>query len=88
MCSSDLWGACLAVVSAVVDESLRQELLRVARAGRRVVLMSLDPAWQGELPGIRSHHVRREALDDLTPPASAGDGDAVVDGDGLGRWVA
>ena len=82
------WGACLAVVSAVVDESLRQELLRVARAGRRVVLMSLDPAWQGELPGIRSHHVRREALDDLTPPASAGDGDAVVDGDGLGRWVA
>lgn len=65
------WGATLAVVSAVVDEALRGELLRAVRAGRRVVLISLDPAWQGELPGLRTQHLRREAL--APGPAVGGD---------------
>lgn len=56
------WGATLAVVSAVVDEALRGELLRAARSGRRTVLISLDHAWRGELPGLRTHHLRREDL--------------------------
>ncbi|MCB0217213.1 MAG: DUF58 domain-containing protein [Chloroflexi bacterium] len=56
------WGATLVVVSAVVDETLQGELLRLARAGRRVALVSLDPGFEAQLPGLVTHHVPIGAL--------------------------
>jgi uncharacterized protein (DUF58 family) len=62
------WGATLVVVTAVVPEALSRALLRLRRAGRRVVLVSLDPAFTGRLPGVTTYHAG--------PPPFAPDGAA------------
>jgi len=56
------WGATLVVVTAVVSDALRAELVRLRRAGRRVVLVSLDDGFSAATPGIQTHHVPRERL--------------------------
>ena len=56
------WGATVVVVSAVVDAPMQRELLRLARAGRRIALVSLDPAFEAGLPGLVTHHIPLGAL--------------------------
>jgi uncharacterized protein (DUF58 family) len=52
------WGATLAVVTAVLAEDLTEAMLRLARAGRRVVLLSLDAGQPAEeLPGILAYRL-------------------------------
>jgi hypothetical protein len=51
-------GATLVVVTTVVSESLLASMLRLRSAGRRLVLVSLDPEFQDEAPaGITTYHL-------------------------------
>ena len=55
------WGATLVVVSAVVTEDLLATLLRLQKAGRRVVLISLHETEPlQETPGIVTYRVPQE----------------------------
>ncbi len=56
------WGATLVCVTAVVDEAIELELLRLARAGRRVALVSLDPRYEGRPKGVAVHRIPPEAF--------------------------
>lgn len=56
------WGATLVVVSAVVAPALEQVLMRLQRAGRRMVLVSLDRRYQGQPAGVLTYHLAPEAL--------------------------
>ena len=52
------WGATLAVVTGIVNDGLTEAMLRLRRAGRRVVLFSLDPAQPAEaLPGLICYRI-------------------------------
>jgi uncharacterized protein (DUF58 family) len=71
------WGASLVVLSSVVGEPLQQELLRLARSGRRVTLVSLDAPERKAPRGVGFHHIPPEALDFAAPggmPSLAADG--------------
>jgi len=47
------WGATLVVVTAVLEDDLAEAMVRLRVAGRRVVLLSLDPQQPREpLPGV------------------------------------
>lgn len=47
------WGATLLVVTGVLADELSEAMLRLSSAGRRVVLLSLDPEQRAEeLPGV------------------------------------
>ncbi len=51
-------GATLVVITTVVTENLLAQMLRLRDAGRRLVLVSMDPGFQGESPeGIRTYHI-------------------------------
>lgn len=53
------WAATLAVVTAVLGDDLLEAMLRLAAAGRRVVLLSLRPGQPAEsLPGIVSYRMQ------------------------------
>ena len=55
------WGATLVVVSAVVTDDLLATLMRLHRAGRRVVLVSLhETEPPQEIPGIITYRVPQE----------------------------
>ncbi len=57
------WGATFIVVTAVVTPELVAEIARLTRAGRRIVLVSLDPDYTEEdLPGVIIHHLPRAEL--------------------------
>ncbi len=57
------WGATFIVVTAVVTPELIAEIARLTRAGRRIVLVSLDPDYtEDELPGVMVHHLPRAQL--------------------------
>jgi uncharacterized protein (DUF58 family) len=56
------WGATLVVVTSLEPEPLGVALVRVRRAGRQAVLVSLDPAGTLAVPGIAIHR--------LAPPGS------------------
>ena len=52
------WGATLLVVTGVLGDELTEAMLRLSNAGRRVVLLSLDPTQPAEeLPGIRCYRL-------------------------------
>jgi uncharacterized protein (DUF58 family) len=52
------WGATLVVVTVVVTEELLVSLVRLRDAGRRVVLVSMDPSYQDDPPpGITVFHL-------------------------------
>ncbi len=51
------WGATMVVVTAVVPEALLAALLRLQRAGRRTVLVSLDPELRRDIPGVATYHL-------------------------------
>jgi hypothetical protein len=44
------WGATIAVLTWAVDEALEAALLRLQRAGRTVVLITLDPDYDRQPP--------------------------------------
>ncbi len=51
-------GATLVVVTTIVTENLEAEMLRLRDAGRRLALVSLDPAFHGAGPsGITTYHI-------------------------------
>ncbi|MFN8473246.1 MAG: DUF58 domain-containing protein [Anaerolineae bacterium] len=57
------WGATFVVVTAIVTPELVAEITRLTRAGRRSVLVSLDPSYtETELPGVIIHHLPRAQL--------------------------
>lgn len=66
------WGASLVVLSAVVDGSLQAELLRLARSGRRVTLVSLDAPERKAPPGVSFYRISPEALDFAAPGRDSG----------------
>jgi uncharacterized repeat protein (TIGR01451 family) len=49
------WGATMVVVTSIVDAALVAALLRLRRAGRRVALVSIDPAFRQTLPGVATY---------------------------------
>ncbi|MFN8498307.1 MAG: DUF58 domain-containing protein [Anaerolineae bacterium] len=54
------WGATFVIVTAIVTPDLLAEIVRLSRAGRRIVLVSLDPDYTDtELPGVIIHHLPR-----------------------------
>ncbi len=54
------WAATLVVVTTVVTDELLAALVRLRDAGRRLVLVSMDPSFQGDGPkGITVHHLPR-----------------------------
>jgi len=58
------WGATLVVVTAVVTEELLAEMARLRDAGRRLVLVSIDPQFTGEGPeGIVTYHLPAAEVD-------------------------
>lgn len=56
-CRQAPWGATLVVVTAVVSEALAVALVRARRAGRRLVLVSLDSAYHGSIAGVTTYHL-------------------------------
>jgi uncharacterized protein (DUF58 family) len=57
-------GATLVVVTTVVTDSLLAEMLRLRDAGRRLVLVSLDPAYRDAGPsGITTYHIPLAEID-------------------------
>jgi len=53
------WGATLVVVTAVLGDELIEAMLRLCTAGRRVVLLSLDPQQPAEeLPAILCYRLQ------------------------------
>lgn len=67
------WGATLVVVTGVVSEELVVTLLRLRDVGRRLVLVSLDPAPIGrELEGILCYHLPGVEVE-FRPPSQRGE---------------
>lgn len=62
-CRQAPWGATLVVVTAVVSESLAVALVRARRAGRRLVLVSLDPAYAGSVAGVTTYHLAERPVE-------------------------
>lgn len=56
-------GATLVVVTPIVGPALLGQLTRLRRAGRRTVLVSLDPAFREDPPGLRVFHLDPDGLD-------------------------
>lgn len=57
-------GATLVVITTVVTESLLARMLRLRDAGRRLVLVSMDPGFQSETPeGILAYHIPLAEID-------------------------
>jgi uncharacterized protein (DUF58 family) len=58
------WGATLVVVTAVVTEELLVEMARLRDAGRRLVLVSLDPQFTGGGPaGVTTYRLPAAEVD-------------------------
>lgn len=58
------WGATLVVITAIVTDSLLSEMVRLRDAGRRLVLVSTDPDFEGDgPPGITVYHLPSTQID-------------------------
>jgi uncharacterized protein (DUF58 family) len=81
-------GATLVVITTVVTEDLLAQMLRLRGAGRRLVLVSMDPGFQDERPeGILTYHIPLAEIDFAGVWAkAAADGEIAPQMPGARRW--
>jgi uncharacterized protein (DUF58 family) len=81
-------GATLVVITTVVTEGLLAQMLRLRDAGRRLVLVSMDPAFQDEMPeAILTYHIPLAEIDFAGVWArAAADGEITPQMPGARRW--
>jgi hypothetical protein len=58
------WGATFVVITAVVTDRLLAEMLRLRDAGRRLVLVSIDPKFEGnDVSNLTVYHLPSTQVD-------------------------
>jgi len=67
------WGATIVLVTAHMTDAVAGELLRLRRAGRRVALVSLDPADRRAIPGVAIHRIGPDGMRAAMTASPGGD---------------